>query len=256
MKSDKKLFSIGEMAKSINITRKIILNYEAKGLITPDVKEGVNGNRYYSIDTFTKIRSIRVLQNLGLSLDEIKDYFNDETDLYPLIKRLEKLRDEINLNIEKLYERTNKSQNMITEITVNAQKVYCRTYKTDSVAEKTSLLRDTALEAMRTYGTDTTKRMYFTEYPINKPDEVSFCVAVLPESDGEYILNIPAFRSVSTFHHGTYEGLPLVRERLIGYAKENGKNISGKCRNVFIEGPPQHKDPNRFITQVLIPMKE
>ena len=36
----KNLFSIGEIAKSIGITRKIILNYEAKGLISPDKKDG------------------------------------------------------------------------------------------------------------------------------------------------------------------------------------------------------------------------
>ena len=32
------LFSIGEIAKAIGITRKIILNYETKGLITPDLR--------------------------------------------------------------------------------------------------------------------------------------------------------------------------------------------------------------------------
>ena len=113
MKNHENLFSIGEIAKSINITRKIILNYENKGLIKPDMKEGSTGNRYYSIDTFTRIRTIRIFQNLGLSLDEIRDYLNDATDLQPLIKRLELLRDELNLNIERLYERTNKTQNII-----------------------------------------------------------------------------------------------------------------------------------------------
>ena len=256
MTSDKKMFSIGEIAKSVNITRKIILNYEAKGLITPDAKEGPTGNRYYSIDTFTQIRSIRTFQNLGLSLDEIKDYFNGSTDLNPLIKRLEKMRDELNLNIEKLYERTNKSQNLITEITVKAQTVYRHTYNTDSVDEKSSLLRETALEAMRIYGTDTTKRMYFIEYPIDNTSEVSFCVAVPPGSTGKNILDIPEFRAISTYHHGAYEELAGVREKLIEYAKENGLKTSERCRHVYIEGPPQHKDPQRFITQVLIPLKK
>ena len=35
---NKNLFSIGEIAKAVGITRKIILNYEAKGLIQPDKK--------------------------------------------------------------------------------------------------------------------------------------------------------------------------------------------------------------------------
>ena len=68
--------SIGEVSKAIGITRRIILNYEAKGLLLPDKKEGTAGNRYYTPDSISLIRSIRVLQNLGLSLDEISSYYN------------------------------------------------------------------------------------------------------------------------------------------------------------------------------------
>ncbi len=60
--------SIGEVSKAIGITRRIILNYEAKGLLLPD-KEGTAGNQDYTPDSISLIRSIRVLQNLGLSLD-------------------------------------------------------------------------------------------------------------------------------------------------------------------------------------------
>ncbi len=35
--NQKNLFSIGQIAESIGITRKIILNYETKGLIQPDI---------------------------------------------------------------------------------------------------------------------------------------------------------------------------------------------------------------------------
>ena len=87
---NKNLFSIGEIAKAAHITRKTILNYELKGLIEPDKKEGIAGNRYYTIDTFTQIRTIRVFQNLGLSLDEIREYFGGKSDLEPMIHRLEK----------------------------------------------------------------------------------------------------------------------------------------------------------------------
>lgn len=252
MNNNKSLFSIGEIAKSIGITRKIILNYEAKGLIWPDEKESTTGNRYYTIDTFTQIRTIRVFQNLGLSLDEIREYFNDTTDLLPLIKRLEAMRDELNLSIEKLYERTNKNSDQIKEITIEPQTVYCRTYHSPTIAERTALLRETALEAMRAYGTDTTKRMYFIEYPLHDTDEISYAVAVPPESKGEYILNIPSFRAISLYHHGAYEDIPAVRERLFSYAKQNQLKIMGKCRHVYLEGPPQHKDKSKFITQIVL----
>lgn len=254
MNSNKNLFSIGEIAKSIDITRKIILNYEAKGLVKPDVKEGVTGNRYYSIDTFTQIRTIRIFQKLGLSLDEIRDYLNDKTDLQPLITRLESLRDELNLNIERLYERTNRTQNIFNEITVEAQTVFCRTYNSSSVSEKSEHLRAAALEAMRSYGTDTTKRLYFTEFGFDKPNEILYCVAIPPKSSGEYVKKIPSFRAISTFHHGAYKEFPEVHKKLISYAKENDISIAERVRHVYLEGPPQHKDPSKFITQVIIPI--
>ena len=249
--NDKNLFSIGEVAKAVGITRKIILNYEAKGLITPDQKDGTTGNRYYTIDTFTQIRTIRVFQDLGLSLDEIRTYFNDTTDLQPMIERLEKMRDELNLTIEKLKERTRKKGNVIQEITIEPQTIYCRVYNSTSIADKTNLLRDTALEAIRLHGTDTTRRMYFTEYSAKAPQDIFYCVAVPSKSEGEYIKHLPELKAISFFHHGAYEEISEVRKRLVSYAEENNLTLTGVFRNIYLEGPPQHKDKRKFITQII-----
>ncbi|MBR5157718.1 MAG: MerR family transcriptional regulator [Clostridia bacterium] len=248
---NKNLFSIGEVAKAVGITRKTILNYETKGLIKPDKKDGAGGNRYYTIDTFTQVRTIRVFQDLGLSLDEIREYFSDASDLSPMIKRLEAMRDELNLTIEKLKERTHKKSDTIKEITIDPQTIYVRTYNSVSIADKTNLLRDTALEAMRKHGTDTTRRMYFTQYSSAAPDEISYCVAVPSESEGEYIKKNSALKAISFFHHGAYEDIPDARKRLISYAEENNIKLTGVFRNLYLEGPPQHKDKSKFITQII-----
>ena len=245
------LFSIGEVAKAVGITRKIILNYETKGLITPDQKDGTTGNRYYTIDTFTQIRTVRVFQNLGLSLDEIREYFYGTSDLQPMINRLEKMRDELNLTIEKLKERTKKNGAVIRQITIEQQTIYRRVYNSTSIADKTNLLRDTALEAMRLHGTDTTRRMYFTEYSTNAPQEISYCVAVPQGSEGEYVSIIPELKAISFFHHGAYEDIPEARKKLISYATENNIKLTGVFRNIYLEGPPQHKDKSKFITQII-----
>ena len=249
--NNKTLFSIGEVAKAVGVTRKVVLNYEAKGLITPDKKDGPTGNRYYTIDTFTQIRTIRIFQNLGLSLDEIKEYFTAPSDLKDIIARLENMRDELNLTIEKLKERTSKSGSEVKRITIDPQKIYCRTYDSLSIADKTNLLRDTALEAMRQYGTDITRRMYFTQYNAANPQEVSYCVAVPKTSEGEYIVQMPELKAISFFHHGPYEEIADARKKLIVYAEDNGIKLSGVFRNLYLEGPPQHKDPSRYITQII-----
>ena len=46
MKKNQNLFSIGEVAQALDITRRAILYYEELGLIQPDVKDSATGNRY------------------------------------------------------------------------------------------------------------------------------------------------------------------------------------------------------------------
>ena len=161
------------------------------------------------------------------------------------------MRDELTLTIEKLEERTQKRGDIIKQITIEPQTVYCRNYTSTSIADKTNLLRDTALEAMRLYGTDTTKRMYYTEYSANAPKEISYCVAVPQGSNGEYINNIPELKAISFFHHGAYEDIPEARKSLIFYAEENNIKLKGVFRNIYLEGPPQHSDKKKFITQII-----
>ena len=107
MEKERDLFSVGELTRALRITRRTLLYYEEFGLIRPDVRDGATGNRYYTIDTLVKLRTIRVLQNLGLSLSEIREYFDSAFELPPLIRRLESLRDELNRQIEGLQERSN-----------------------------------------------------------------------------------------------------------------------------------------------------
>lgn len=251
-----KLMTIGEAAKSLGITRRIILNYEEKGLLPPDKKDGTTGNRYYSADSVSKIRTIRILQNLGLSLDDINAYYNGTTDMEPLIERLEKLRDEINLNIEKLKERVKIGNSLeIRMVDIPAQTVYRKTVRTASIADRTVQLREVFVVAMRQYGSDTSKRMFFIEYSIDDPDLVSYCIAVPPESQGEDVIDLPAEKALCVFYHGKYESIPDVRDQIIAYAAENNIHLNGICRHIYLEGPPQHKDPDKFITQVAVTLE-
>ncbi|MFR5995890.1 MAG: MerR family transcriptional regulator [Oscillospiraceae bacterium] len=174
MKRDDKLFSIGEIAKALGVTRRIILHYEERGLIEPDKRDDATNNRYYTIDTFTKLRSIRSLQNLGLTLDEIRDYYNDSTDLMPLIRRMEEMRDQLNLNIN-----CRAGQGILRsgqELELPQQLIYCRTtaaitWRTGPFCSATQLWRPCGPTVRISPGGCTSST------PIDRR-EVSCCVAV------------------------------------------------------------------------------
>ena len=256
MRKNPNLFSIGEVAQAVGVTRRILLHYEECGLVQPDVKEEPAGNRYYTIDTFVKIRTIRIFQSLGLSLREIRGYFDDSLDLPQLIGRLETLRDELDRHIEKLRERSNDAPQQVRHVLLPRQTVYRRVHPATTVAERTALLHATALEGMRLYSTDITQRMYLVESSIERPGEVAFCAAVPPESHGEYVETLPAVPALSLYHHGAYEDLPVVENKLIAYAQEHALTPKGTLRRIYMEGPPQHKDPAKFVTQVALPIEE
>lgn len=256
MRKGGNLFSIGEVGRALGITRRAILYYEEFGLIRPDAKDGATGNRYYTIDTFVKIRTIRILQTLGLSLSDIRGYFDDAFDLPPLIRRMEALRDELDRHIESLRERSSADVSEVKLIRLPPQTVYRRVYTAPSVAERTTLLRSTALEGMRLYGTDISHRLYLVESFIDRPDEIAFCVAVPPESRGEHVALLPAVQALSLYHHGAYETLPGAAQRLLACAQARGLTPAGTIRRIYLEGPPQHNDPAKFITQVALPLRE
>lgn len=65
-----KSYKISEIAKLSGVTVKAIRVYEGKGLLSP-TRQSESNYRLYSIDTISKIRNIKLLQNLGFSLKEI-----------------------------------------------------------------------------------------------------------------------------------------------------------------------------------------
>lgn len=58
------------------------------------------------------------------------------------------------------------------------------------------------------------------------------------------------------FHHGSYESIIETKTKILEYASKHKIELTGICRHEYLEGPPQHKDPSKFITQVIFPIKE
>lgn len=251
---NQQMLPIGKVAEILGITRRIIINYEAHGLIKADTRGEFNtGYRYYSMDTLVRIRTIRTYQNLGLSLDEIKGYLDDNTDLAPALERLEALREELDANISRLRKRMNKKQQSKILLTLlPKQPVYCRIESDCSIEARTRILRDVAYTAINRYGADLSHRMYFTQYSLDHPEQVAYCASVPKGATGEFVTEFPEAKALIAYHHGSYEGLSAVRRQLIDYAKENQIKLSGICRHIYLEGPPQHKNPESFITMVAL----
>ena len=72
------LFTIHEFAKQCFVTRDTLLHYDKLDLLKPAFR-GENNYRYYSSSQLPIMKVIRILQNLGMSLEDIKELKDKRT---------------------------------------------------------------------------------------------------------------------------------------------------------------------------------
>ena len=160
-KHDKTLFQIGEITKILGVTRKTLLVYEDMGLLTPAFKDPDSGYRYYSADNMTQIRSIRSLQELGLTLKEIAEYYYDTDNIDAHLQRLTDLRNQLDKNIHILQVRAAKPGDLtVRKISLPRQICFCQRHSCRDVTEAANKLRDTYIAAARTGKMSMNSRMF------------------------------------------------------------------------------------------------
>ena len=98
---------IGEFSQMMQVTVKTLRHYEQKGLLLPDEVDEWTGYRYYSLDQMQKLQSIRDLQRLGFSLDEIKDLYDDVSHT-PSVRQLTEKIKETGQQLKQLIARRNR----------------------------------------------------------------------------------------------------------------------------------------------------
>lgn len=68
-------YKIGDVAKAFCLSKNTLRYYEDKGVILPAHREG-SDYRYYDDKQMHQIGSLKKLRNLGLSVEEIKEFFH------------------------------------------------------------------------------------------------------------------------------------------------------------------------------------
>lgn len=99
MKKDTKLLTTAEFAKLHEVNKRTLHYYDSIGLFSP-VKKGENQYRYYEASQSMKFEYIRMLKELNMSIEEIKEYIESPNPKDFLQLTDEKIR-EIDKQMEK-----------------------------------------------------------------------------------------------------------------------------------------------------------
>ncbi|MCR8845941.1 MerR family transcriptional regulator [Paenibacillus sp. SC116] len=100
--------TIGEMARMHRIPESTLRYYDEKGIFHPSIVDPKTQYRYYTVDQFFMLDTIKFLRHLGISLKQIKQYVDERSpaktlDILTQQKRLlEQKQQEIALTIAKM----------------------------------------------------------------------------------------------------------------------------------------------------------
>lgn len=92
----KKYFSIGEAAKAVHTTSETLRHYDRIGLVKPNRKDEWTNYRYYTEQDIVRLNTVRALQVMDLSLQEIKKVleYDDLEKIVDFLRQAEKKADQ------------------------------------------------------------------------------------------------------------------------------------------------------------------
>ena len=112
---DKLYFTIGEISRLYNIPSKTLRFYDSINLFSPAKVNPENNYRYYSIEQFEMLNSIKYLRHMGFSIEDIKKHLNTR-DSYSFKKKLEEYREINRAEIKRLKAVTESLDERISEL--------------------------------------------------------------------------------------------------------------------------------------------
>ena len=247
------VLSISELAKLKNITTETLCHYDRIGLLKPDyVAE--SGRRMYSIRQYERLGTILELRKIGMSLNEIQEYF-DNRNVQKSITMLKKYQQEFEKKLEE--------QIQLNEILIHKLKFlesFSELPEMETVFEKYFPAR-----YMVTFGKESGDReehaMAFTKLenyvrekiPIIASDRVGVftderllvpsddLISAIPmllvspkHADETYLKRIPEGNYVCMFYkNGTLEKYDSSFEKIKCYIREKGYRICGNILQIY-----------------------
>ncbi|MEN6326572.1 MAG: MerR family transcriptional regulator [Syntrophomonas sp.] len=109
-----KQLKIGEYAKLTGVTIKTVLHYHKMGLLV-EAKRSAGGYRLYGVADLNRMRSIKRLKYLGLSLEQIKGILGEPDDYKSVREVLLAMQNELLNQIKTLTGRVEKIQTLLQE---------------------------------------------------------------------------------------------------------------------------------------------
>ena len=267
---------ISDFSRLSNTSTRMLRHYEEIGLLSVERSEKNNNYRDYSPNQLKKVAQIKTLQELGFSLASIKEILATPSPENVTVL-FEKQKEQLQQALEKIQTQQNLLDSISDVLTDNQDYLnYHVTLKDIPMRHVMSLRRVVPnYEAEQSlwqelYQEYLLQDVQFTEpslgisiYHNESYEEKDIDIEIQSSIVGDYVNTdtvqfklAPKMMVASTTFQGSFEQMPLVMEALAIWIEANHYEIDGPMINIFHITAAQDENPNNWITEACIVIKE
>lgn len=265
MKKYFNLFQIGEVAALFNISRKMLLNYENHGLITPSIVDNSSGYRYFDINTVSRIQLILELRKTNMSISDIGKYLNGTLSAEKQINSLKEQISSLQKAIETLELRNVncKTTPIIKEIKLPKRYCICKDFVAKDVDDAFAACINCYYDCLRRGLTFAEGGYHFCEFPKDLFDEnfyeltdisMKICICIDEKNAPKDSIVYPETKALSVSYCGEYGESITSYELIKKYITQNGYIVTGFPQEIYLEGNFDN-EWDRNIIWIIIPVK-
>lgn len=265
-------YSIGEVSKVCNISKKALRFYDKIGIMSPDKISEENNYRFYTRNTLLSVPVIKYFKQMGFKLEEMKEFLGGGT--YDVLEKsfrlkideLKELESEINkkyASVKEWYdlilEAESVIENKVNEVAVKFiesvdflfqdQEFHYNYMESIINIEWTNYLDQIANEIKGEV------MLHFPSYEdkLNgKCERATIMQRPLLPCEDEQRVTFGGYMAATCYHIGSHETINEAYEKILKWADANGYVCAPDCYERYVTDYWTTKDSNLFVTEVII----
>lgn len=267
-----RLYSIGEVGKLCNVSKKTLRFYDKIDVISPDYISEENNYRYYSKDTVLFVPVIKYYKQMGFKLEEMKTLLdNDQFDTHA--ERLRDKIDELKKEREAIaiaYTSVNDWYNLIREakgvIENKAVQVSVKYINTISACYMQTPFNNNYREAvinidwtnyLEEIGHEVTGAVYlyfpkFEEKLAGKSTEAVIFQQGANDVESSRTRDFAGKMMLSAYHIGSHDTIDETYERIRAWAEQFGYRLGEASIERYVVDYWTLKRTEDFVTEILV----
>lgn len=266
------LYSIGEVSKICNISKKALRFYDKIGIISPDVVSEENNYRFYSKDTLLFVPVVKYFKQMGFKLEEMKEFLQGSSYEYHergFYHKIEELREQENqihmssISVQDWYklilEADSVIKNNVTEVSIKyvdsmrtcyLEQVFRQNYKASIInIEWTNYLEENQQAITGAVN------LWFENYREKNEGKPSVCrifQKCITDCSNMPMMHISNDMVASCYHIGSHETLNETYDKILKWADEHGYICSDESIERYVTDYWTIQNSDEFVTEVMI----